>query len=100
MAVLTNNDPLVEETIDELFPALRPIFGERIFVSARFRMAKPDPAVFRACCAAAGFVPEETFFTDDRTENVDGARAAGLTGHVFRDGMVLATALREAGFEA
>lgn len=97
IGVLTNNDELLAETIDDLFPELRPLFGANIFVSARFRTAKPDPEVYRACCAALSVAPGEAFFTDDKEENVEGARRAGLTGHVFRTIDGLEDALREAG---
>ena len=52
IALLTNNDPLVEATLPSLFPELPPLFGEHLYVSSRFGVSKPDPAVFRACCAA------------------------------------------------
>lgn len=98
VAVLTNNDHLVRESIDTLFPQLRPLFGQRILVSAELPAAKPDPACFLAACARLGFDPAATFFTDDREENVAGARAAGLTAHVFRDHAGLLHALRAGGF--
>ncbi len=98
VGILTNNDHLVRESIDTLFPQLRPLFGPRILVSAELAAAKPDPASFREACARLGFAPAQTFFTDDRPENVEGARAAGLTGHVFRDHAGLLRALREGGF--
>jgi glucose-1-phosphatase len=97
VAVLTNNDELLAETVDSLFPELRPVFGANIFVSARFKAAKPDPQVYRACCGLIGVAPEETFFTDDKPENVAGAVAAGLTGHVYDSEAGLAAALRRAG---
>lgn len=97
VAVLTNNDALLAKTIDALFPALRPVFGANIFVSSQFGTAKPDPAVFRACCALAGIPPEACFFTDDKPENVAGADAAGLTGHVYAGEAALEEALRSAG---
>jgi putative hydrolase of the HAD superfamily len=83
VALLTNNDHLVAETIGELFPEIIPIFGPNLFVSAEFGMAKPDPDCFLACCERLGANPFETFFIDDRPENVEGAKRAGLMGHVF-----------------
>ena len=83
VALLTNNDHLVAETIGELFPEIVPIFGKNLFVSAEFGMAKPDPACFLACCERFGAEPSTTFFVDDRPENVEGARRVGLSGHVF-----------------
>jgi putative hydrolase of the HAD superfamily len=97
IALLTNNDCLVGETLDLLFPELRPIFGAHCYVSGGLGLAKPDPAVYRTVCGLLGIVPEQAFFTDDRAENIVGARDAGLMAHVFssRDGLV--TALADAG---
>jgi putative hydrolase of the HAD superfamily len=82
VAVLTNNGRLTHEAIDALFPALRPIFGERIIVSGALGLAKPDPRAYRAVLQRLGVAPREALFTDDLAENVAGAEAAGLHGHV------------------
>ena len=37
-----------------------------------------------AAITACGHAPGEIFFTDDRPENVDGARRAGLDATLFR----------------
>lgn len=41
-------------------------------------LAKPDPAYFERALAMIGAAPETVLFVDDRQENVDGARSAGL----------------------
>jgi len=97
IAVLTNNGPLLESLIDQAFPDLRPLFGERIFFSWSFGTAKPDPAVFTAVCARIGSRPEATFFTDDKAENAAGAEAAGLIGHTFTGIRQLTAALTRYG---
>jgi HAD superfamily hydrolase (TIGR01549 family) len=56
---------------------------ERFFsgsVSARLHgVAKPDPSIFRAACAAAGAAPDQVLHLgDDLDTDVDGALAAGL----------------------
>ena len=99
VALLTNNDHLVAETIGELFPEIVPLFGERLFVSASFGLAKPDPACFIACCEAIGVLPRESFFTDDRAENIAGAAQAGLSGHVFSGKAGLVAALAAKGVD-
>jgi glucose-1-phosphatase len=83
VAVLTNNIDLVADHIDRLFPELQPLFGARIFASARFKAAKPDPACFRRCLAELQAAPDEVLFVDDLQENVDGAREAGLSAHRY-----------------
>lgn len=97
VAVLTNNGPLLEANIDRVFPALRPLFGERIFFSWSFGTAKPDPAIFTALCARLGTAPAATLFTDDKPENAAAAVEAGLLGHAFSSVAGLRAALAEAG---
>ncbi|MGY8686013.1 HAD family phosphatase [Bradyrhizobium sp. UFLA05-153] len=82
-AVLTNNTELVVDHIDLLSPELRPLFGSRLYASARFRAAKPEVACYRRCLAELGVRPEAVLFIDDLAENVAGAREAGLHGHHF-----------------
>jgi putative hydrolase of the HAD superfamily len=84
VAVLTNNGPLIERHRHRLAPALAERVGERFLVSYVFGMAKPAPDIYRLALDRLGFRPEETVFIDDLAENVAGAEAAGLRGHVFR----------------
>ena len=83
VAILTNNTELVVDHIDFLCPALRPLFGSRIYASAQFRAAKPDIACYHACLAALDRRPQSVLFVDDLAENVAGAKVAGLHAHHF-----------------
>ncbi len=94
VAVLTNNNLLVAREIDAIFPELRLIFGDRIFVSAEFRARKPDPEAYLRCLARLGAAPDETLFVDDSAANVAGAERAGLVGHVYAGVDTLTAALR------
>lgn len=94
LAVLTNNNLLVLSAIDAYLPELRPIFGERIFVSAQFCARKPDPNVYRRCVEKLGVAPESTLFIDDSAKNVAGAVAAGLVGCLYTGVEALAAAVR------
>jgi putative hydrolase of the HAD superfamily len=97
IAILTNNGLLTRDAIDALFPELRAVFGERILFSAELGAQKPDPEVYRRALARLGFRPEETLFTDDKPENVEGAVAAGLHGHVHQGPAALKARLKELG---
>lgn len=97
VALLTNNDHLLGDTLDEVFPDLIPLFGDAIFVSARIGKAKPDAACFMHCCTALKVEATETFFTDDLVENVMGARRAGLMAHHFDGYQGLVQALEAHG---
>ena len=97
VALLTNNDHLLGETLDEVFSDLIPLFGDAIFVSARIGAAKPDAACFMHCCTALKVAATETFFTDDLVENVLGAKSAGLKAHHFDGYQGLVQALEAHG---
>ncbi|QOZ72517.1 HAD family hydrolase [Bradyrhizobium arachidis] len=81
IAVLTNNTTLVADHIDTLLPELRPLFGSRIYTSAQFGAAKPDPRCYRLCLSELKLEPEAVLFVDDLPANVAGAREAGLFAH-------------------
>jgi putative hydrolase of the HAD superfamily len=81
IAVLTNNTTLVADHIAALLPELPPLFGSRIYASARFKTAKPDPRCFRLCLSELDVKPESVLFVDDLVANVAGAREAGLFAH-------------------
>jgi putative hydrolase of the HAD superfamily len=81
IAVLTNNTTLVADHIDTLLPELRPLFGSRIYASAQFKTAKPDPECYRLCLSELDMRPEAVLFVDDLAANVAGARMAGLFAH-------------------
>jgi FMN phosphatase YigB (HAD superfamily) len=97
VALLTNNDHLLGDTLGAIFPEIIPLFGEAIFVSARIGVAKPDVACFHRCCHALGVAADETFFTDDLAENVAGAREAGLIAHHFTGYQGLRATLLQCG---
>jgi len=86
----------------ELFPVARGRFDflelfEDILVSGEERLAKPDPRVFALLTERSGLPPGACVFVDDKPENVDAARAAGLDGIVFVDDGTLREQLRERG---
>lgn len=48
--------------------------------SCEIGVAKPDPAYFERAVAMIGSAADEVLFVDDRADNVEGARSAGLAG--------------------
>ena len=74
----------------ELFPHARERFGflelfEGIVVSGEERMAKPDRRIFDLVIERHGLASGRTLFVDDRADNVEAARAAGMQAVVFTD---------------
>ncbi|WP_311738837.1 HAD family phosphatase [Bradyrhizobium sp. NC92] len=97
IAVLTNNTTLVADHIDTLLPDLRPLFGSRIYASAQFKTAKPDPRCYRLCLSELDVGPEAVLFVDDLAANVAGARKAGLFAHHHTSVQAFRQALSEHG---
>ncbi len=83
VALLTNNGMMLKDALYEIAPALEPVFGERGHASAEFGTRKPDPDIYLKICKDYDFKPEESLFIDDRLDNVEGAREAGLTAYQF-----------------
>jgi putative hydrolase of the HAD superfamily len=51
--------------------------------SCEHGVIKPDSAIYRICLNALGCEPHRALFFDDRPDNVEGARKAGIESHVF-----------------
>lgn len=68
-----------------------------VFCSAEIGVAKPDPAIFEHAAKVLGVEPAECFFTDDRPENVEGARNAGMHAEVFTSRADLVASLTALG---
>ncbi|MDR6904581.1 putative hydrolase of the HAD superfamily [Agromyces sp. 3263] len=71
-----------------------PLF-ERVFVSGELGMVKPNAEIYEHVIDELGIAPGELVFIDNKSENVEGARAVGGDGHVFTDAAALEAWLRE-----
>ena len=100
IAILTNNVPLLRETLPEIAPRLPELFGEHIYFSCDFRVGKPDPALYLKVADLCAAEPTACLFTDDKLENVEGARRAGMQGIHFTDEASFRAKLAEAGIAA
>ncbi|GAB3747986.1 HAD family hydrolase [Microlunatus parietis] len=58
-------------------------YAHAVISSARVGVAKPDRRIYELAAEAAGTEPRRCLFIDDRRENVDAARALGMTGIHF-----------------
>jgi glucose-1-phosphatase len=56
-----------------------------IIISAEVGLAKPDRRIYQLAIDRLGVAPDEAVFIDDVLENVEGARAAGLSAIQFKD---------------
>ena len=102
LAILSNTNRLQWEFVSDghypLFAIGRPTsaFAWAI-LSYEVEAMKPDRAIYDAAVQRAGVAAHEVFFTDDRLENVDGARAAGIDAVQFVDCAGLVVQLRDRG---
>ncbi len=97
VAILTNNNLLLRDNLPAICPPLFPLFEQRVFCSAQFKLGKPDPKVFLRCLEALETPPEACFFIDDKPENPEGARAAGLSAHHYLNDTLLRAELFQRG---
>jgi putative hydrolase of the HAD superfamily len=102
LAILSNTNSLQWEYVtDGRFPLLAVGQAASAFdwaiVSYEVGAMKPDAAIYEAAIQRAGVAANEVFFTDDRLENVEGARAVGIDAVQFIDCAGLVAQLRERG---
>lgn len=58
-------------------------FFEQVFVSGELGTSKPGPEIFRALLSGLAATPDDILFIDNREENIRGAKALGMSGHLF-----------------
>lgn len=62
-----------------------PVFSlmDTIHISARMKLIKPDPRIYRNMLKECALPAEQCLFIDDMAENIDGAQSVGIHGHQF-----------------
>ncbi len=68
-------------------------------LSYREKLVKPDPAIYRLLLDRYGLEAGETVFIDDMPENVEAARAVGLSGILFLEKSQVDGELRTLGVD-
>ncbi len=77
-------------------PALTLMDG--YFISALYKLLKPQREIYEAFCNKFSLKAEECFFVDDMPQNIQGAKDYGMNGFVFKkDIQALEEALNDAG---
>lgn len=79
---LTNWSSLVHPVIAQ-YDILR-MLDDRL-ISSEEHLLKPDVRIYQRLTEKFGLKAEECLFTDDKPINIEGARAAGMQGIVFKD---------------
>ncbi|MFG1699099.1 HAD family hydrolase [Nonomuraea sp. NPDC049309] len=81
VVIVTNAMDTLESHIDMLGLTY---FADAVVSSARVGVAKPDRRIYEIAAEQAGAAPERCLFVDDRLQNVEAARALGMTGVHYR----------------
>jgi len=76
-------DPAMLTLIAELHGAGHTLYGK--VVSARVRMIKPEPDIYRYLLVSFDLKADECLFIDDSPANVAAAEALGIRGMLFTD---------------
>ena len=96
VAFLSNSNEVHAELIPRRFSTLFRK-DDRFVFSHRFRVAKPDPEMFRRALEVIGALPQNVVFIDDLIENVLAARAEGIRSFQFIDAQQLRAELTSEG---
>jgi len=95
LLMLSNVNEVHFEFIWKNYPLVRHI--EDRLLSYELGCLKPEPAIYRIAIDRAGVLPQEIFFADDRPENVEAAREAGIVATCFQSERQLKLDLGRAG---
>lgn len=95
LGLLSDTDPQHWDYIRRHYPIVK-VFKKPV-LSFQVGTCKPDPAMYRAAAESVGTLPERCFYTDDLPQNVEGARAAGMTAVVFQNADQIRRELENAG---
>lgn len=82
IAFLSNSNEVHAEVIPRKFSSLFRK-DDRFVWSFRFKVAKPDPEMFRRALEVIGALPQHVVFIDDLSENVAAARSVGIRSFQF-----------------
>ncbi len=55
-----------------------------LFVSCVYKLLKPQREIYEAFCSKFDLKPDECFFVDDMPQNIEGAKAFGMKGFVYK----------------
>lgn len=81
LLILSDTNEIHFEFIKQNFPILRHF--DDFVLSYEVGYLKPSKEIFQAAVEKAGCLPEECFFTDDKLENVVGAKKYGINAVQF-----------------
>ncbi len=92
MVLLSNTNEIHEEAFNKILMQTGGIpniglFFDKVYLSHRIGMRKPDIEVYKRILDETGFKAEHTLFVDDSLQHVEGARKAGIQAIHLEKGM-------------
>jgi putative hydrolase of the HAD superfamily len=81
LIILSDTNELHFEFIRQNFPILKHF--DEFVLSHQIGFQKPDPQIYEVAIEKAKCLPEECFFTDDKSANVEAAKRLGIQGVQF-----------------
>ena len=97
IAMLTNNGPLLLESLPEIAPDVHRVFADRAHASCQFKARKPQPEVFERLLERYDVPAARAVYVDDDAAFVAGARRAGMHGVHYVGQVELRRSLRDLG---
>lgn len=65
------------------------VFFDKVYLSHRVGMRKPNADIFQKILDDTGFIPEHTLFIDDSPQHIEGANALGIRTIYLEKGMTI-----------
>lgn len=65
------------------------VFFDKVYLSHRVGMRKPDTEIFQRILDDTGFKPEHTLFIDDSPQHIEGAKKLGIQTIYLEKGMTI-----------
>jgi len=97
LVLLSNTNAIHFEMVRKNYPLLRHFHS--LVLSHEVGAMKPSPLIYQRAIEAAGYLPEECFFTDDMPAYIEAARAHGLDAVQFESAAQIEAELRKRGVD-
>jgi epoxide hydrolase-like predicted phosphatase len=96
LAILSNAD---FDSVEKIEGSGHVDFFHKRFYSCELGMVKPEKEIYEHVLKELGDKPEDCVFIDDKPENIDGAKKAGMHGIVFESNQQLKKDLKKLGLK-
>ena len=97
VALLSNVNILHFEFVKNKFVSLEAFHS--VIASYEVGLRKPHPEIYKKALKSLGVSAEETFYTDDRIELIESAKALGIRGFVYKNSAQLEVDLLSVGIK-